>query len=81
MECQKIKMALISSGYHHTISLQNNYKMSDDLNLDNTYEQIPANALLTLDFQSVKNIDIIHCKPDISKFFSNTFICRWHWLH
>lgn len=31
--------------------------MSECINFRNAYEQVPANASLTLDFQSVKDID------------------------
>ncbi len=50
-------MELTSSGYHYTITLQDNFRMSECINFRNAYEQIPANASLTLDFQSVKDID------------------------
>ena len=50
-------MELSSSGYHYTITLQNNFRMSECINFRNAYEQVPANASLTLDFQSVKDID------------------------
>ncbi|MCP3851791.1 MAG: hypothetical protein GY694_16375 [Gammaproteobacteria bacterium] len=50
-------MELTSSGYHYTITLQNNFIMSDCINFRDTYEQVPANASLTLDFQNVRDID------------------------
>jgi len=91
-------MELTSSGYHYTITLQNDFRMSDCINFRNAYEQVPANASLTLDFQSVRDIDsscvimlmslyqyfedsekiqIINCRSDISKVFSNTYMCGW----
>lgn len=91
-------MELTSSGQHYTITLQNNFRMSECINFRNAYEKVPANASLTLDFQSVKDIDsscvvmlmslyqyfedsekiqIINCRSDISKVFSNTYICGW----
>ncbi len=55
-------MELTSSGYHYTITLQDHFKMSECINFRNAYEQVPANASLTLDFQSVK--DILNTKKD-----------------
>ncbi|WP_198263749.1 STAS domain-containing protein [sulfur-oxidizing endosymbiont of Gigantopelta aegis] len=50
-------MELSHSGYHYTITLQNEFRMSECINFRNTYEKVPTNAALTLDFQSVKAID------------------------
>ncbi len=50
-------MELSSSGYHYTITLKNNFKMSECIRFRNAYEQVPANASLTLDFQNVEDID------------------------
>ncbi len=50
-------MELSSSGHHYTITLNNNFRMSECINFRNAYEQVPANASLTLDFQSVMDID------------------------
>ena len=50
-------MELTHSGQHYTITLQESFKMGECISFRNTYEQVPSNASLTLDFESVKDID------------------------
>ncbi|MCW8930549.1 MAG: STAS domain-containing protein [Gammaproteobacteria bacterium] len=50
-------MELTNSGHHYTITLQDNFRMSECIKFRNAYEQIPLNASLTLDFERVKDID------------------------
>lgn len=50
-------MELSQSGYRYTITLKENCNMGECINFRTLYEQVPNNASLTLDFQSVKDID------------------------
>jgi len=67
-------MELTNSDYHYTITLQNNFNISECIEFRNTYEQVPMNAELTLDFEQVKAIDssCVVMLMSLYQYFENT---------